>query len=779
MIKRLLLNDLKRNQIIAITLFLFIWLASLLMCSAAGIVVHLGSSLNYFFDRADPPHFLQMHVGEIDQERLNNFIEQTDMVESQQILTMLNIDVVNLLISPNGELEHGSVMDNLFVTQNKDFDFLLNLDNKIINVESGYVAVPVYYMQKYDLKLGDVITIFNNNFSIRLGITDFVRDAQMNPAMVSSKRFVVSEGDWNILEMNMGTLEHMLEFKLYDQNDISTFEMLYQLAEMPQNGPAITYSLLKVVNAFSDGMTAVIIVLVSLLLTGIALICLRLAILSSMEEDIREIGVMKAIGLNEKKISKLYQLKYQGIILLACFFGCCTSFVVTRFLAENLTLYMGRAPKSLWYYLLPILVACLVYAVVLSFCHLVLKRIAKITPVEAIRLKKGISKTIHKSYLYLYKNRTIDTNIFIGIKRVIDEFGKYGLLCFIFAICTFLFSIPFSFLSTVQSPKFIQYMGVVESDIRIDLRQSDDITEKFERMMEVLSQDTSVANYAGYMTTRCMVQDRVGNNQNIQVESGDFSSFHMLYIQGHAPVNLDEIALSVLAAKTLGKEVGDTLELYEGNDLYTLNVVGLYDDITNGGETAKALQIFNSQNVLWYVINVNLKSNENTDKKIAQYSGVFQDARITGVENYVSQTFGNVIKQLKVLAVVAAIISLGVAALITALFLKMLISKDLASIKMQRNLGIASKWIQVQYLTQIWVVLMIGFIVGIAATVTLGEGVIGILLSNLGAPRVELIIKPILTFVIAPLLTAIAVGIATVISCRKVCTNSEQNVFFE
>lgn len=480
MIKRLLLNDLKRNQIIAITLFLFIWLASLLMCSAAGIVVHLGSSLNYFFDKADPPHFLQMHVGEIDHEQLNDFIEQTDMVEFQQILTMLNIDGANLLISPNGELEHGSVMENLFVMQNQDFDFLLNLDNEIINVESGYVAVPVYYMQKYDLKLGDVITIFNNNFSMHFGITDFVRDAQMNPAMISSKRFVVSEADWKNLQMIIGTLEHILEFKLYDQSDISTFEMLYQLAEMPQNGPAITYSLLKVANAFSDGMTVVIIVLVSLLIAGVALICLRLAILSSIEEDIREIGVMKAIGMNKKQINKLYKLKYQGIILLACFLGCCASLVLSRFLTENLTLYMGTAPKNLWYYLIRILVACLVYGLVLSFCHLVLRRIAKITPVEAMRVGKSISKKNHKSYLYLYKNRHIDTNIFIGIKRVVDEFGKYALLCFIFAICTFLFSIPFGFLSTVQSPKFIQYMGVAESDIRIDLQQSDDITERFE-----------------------------------------------------------------------------------------------------------------------------------------------------------------------------------------------------------------------------------------------------------------------------------------------------------
>lgn len=38
----------------------------------------------------------------------------------------------------------------------------------------------------------------------------------------------------------------------------------------------------------------------------IAMLCIRFTIITSMEEDYREIGVMKAIGIHNKDIQKNY-----------------------------------------------------------------------------------------------------------------------------------------------------------------------------------------------------------------------------------------------------------------------------------------------------------------------------------------------------------------------------------------------------------------------------------------------------------------------------------------
>ena len=43
------------------------------------------------YEIAKPPHFMQMHTGEINWEGLNDFAESVDYVESWQVIEMVNI----------------------------------------------------------------------------------------------------------------------------------------------------------------------------------------------------------------------------------------------------------------------------------------------------------------------------------------------------------------------------------------------------------------------------------------------------------------------------------------------------------------------------------------------------------------------------------------------------------------------------------------------------------------------------------------------------------------
>ena len=64
-------------------------------------------------------------------------------------------------------------------------------------------------------------------------------------------------------------------------------------------------------NALSDATIAIIIILISILLIIIASLSIRMTFLATMDEDLREIGVMKAIGLSNKDIKKVYLNKYR------------------------------------------------------------------------------------------------------------------------------------------------------------------------------------------------------------------------------------------------------------------------------------------------------------------------------------------------------------------------------------------------------------------------------------------------------------------------------------
>lgn len=131
---------------------------------------------------------------------------------------MIQVNGSNIFIQNKNKAEHNSVMDISFVKQNANFDFLLDLNNKVIQISIGEIGVPIYYMQKYNLHIGDEIWIIKNNMEQEFTISAFVRDVQMNPSIVSSKRFVISNEDLERLKRNLGEREDLIEFQLTDVN---------------------------------------------------------------------------------------------------------------------------------------------------------------------------------------------------------------------------------------------------------------------------------------------------------------------------------------------------------------------------------------------------------------------------------------------------------------------------------------------------------------------------------------------------------------------------------
>ena len=176
--------------------FVFILLAAWFAAGGSNLIVELSSSLNALFATARAPHFVQMHAGDIDQAEIDRWAAANSLIKAQQTVEMITVDGSDLYFGESQTAEENSIMDISFVQQNNAFDFLLDLDNRIIQVASGEIAVPIYYMQQKNLKIGDAVRISHQSYTMNFTIAAFVRDAQMNPAIVHSKRFVVHEADY-------------------------------------------------------------------------------------------------------------------------------------------------------------------------------------------------------------------------------------------------------------------------------------------------------------------------------------------------------------------------------------------------------------------------------------------------------------------------------------------------------------------------------------------------------------------------------------------------------
>ncbi|PDZ65534.1 ABC transporter permease [Bacillus cereus] len=757
MIRRMLKRDFSQNKLIITILFMFIMLSSLLMASASSNVINLLNSMDQLFKVSSAPHFVQMHTGEINQKSIDSFVAKTPFVKKQQTAEMVQIGGSNIFIKKKNQTEHNSVMDISFVKQNSDFDFLLDLNNEVIDVRKGEIGVPIYYMQKYNLRIGDKIWVVKNNNELALTISAFVRDVQMNPSLVSSKRFVISDEDFERIKGNFGESEYLIEFQLTDANKINEFENLYQSSNLPQKGPSITYSLFKTLNSLTDGIIAAVLIIISALLMLIAILCIRFTIMTSMEEDYWEIGVMKAIGITSKEIQKLYVTKYVVIAASGCICGYILSIFVTKIFTSNISLYMGTANTSVLHFIVPLIVTTLLFLAVILFCRIILRNFRRITAIDALRSRNNLGKGKVKSSFSLSQTKIINVNIFIGIQDVVKRFKLYRVLIIVLIIAVFMVVVPVNFLYTIQSPKFVNYMGTGKSDIRIDIQQSENIEKRFKDVISYIRNDEEVEKYATFVTSTFKIVNADGTHENLNVEMGDFTKFPLDYIQGMTSKNEDEIALSYMNANELKKNVGDEIVLFVEGKEKALTISGIYQDVTNGGKTAKASFSYNSENILWYVVNVDMKPTVNLQEKVKEYKHNFSFAKITDTDDYLTQTLGETIKQLRLVTQVAILIAILISVLITAMFFKMLLAKDSSQILIMKSIGFSNKDIRIQYITRSIVIVLIGIVIGTLLAATFGEMLVSWLGSFMGAAHIKFAVNPIVSYVICPAILFISV----------------------
>ena len=766
MFVKMLRKDISRNKALSVTLCLFIILASTLVAGALQIISEISGAMDAFYEQAKPIHYMQMVSGDVDQKAIDEFSAKHELVQAQQTVELLGIDNSCLYYGDNPEAYADSVMENSFVTQSSTFDFLLDENNRPASIGPGQVGAPVYAVDAYGLAVGDKISIKDGSFEMHFTVACFIRDSQMNASLVSSKRFLINEADYERLRANTGEPEYLIEFLLTDRSKTGEFDADYLAANLP-SGITITYSVLQLMNAMTGGLSAVVLILAGLLLIVAALICLRFTILATLEEEYREIGVMKAIGLAPSHIGKLYRAKYFVLGALSCAIGFLLSLAFSELFTQSVSLYMGKAALSAWKLLLPLLGVLFVFALIAGFCSFVLRRLRKVSVVDAIRGTNAAGAG-NRRVLSLHKSRFPNVNILLGVRDAINRLRNYGTPLVVFALCTFLIVVPVNFLNTLRSPEFIGYTGVGLCDVLITLRHSENMEERYALVLETVAADEDVSLCAGRVTANYRTLTAGGKYENISIQSGDFSLFAIPYLEGGAPTTETEIALSLINAREYGKTVGDSMEVLVGDEPVRLTVCGIYQDLTNGGKSAQAHLPYQPDKVLWYTVVLDFTKTADIAQKTTGYSELFAPAKVTGIEGYRSQTFASTIEQLKAVTLAVSAFSLVVGAGVTALFLKLILAKDRRHIQIMKGLGFTSAHIRTQYLAAVALSLFAGLLLGTVAANTVGELLVGALMGTLGAGKISFVVSPLQAFVICPALLMAAVTATTLLSTRAI-----------
>ena len=765
MFQRLIKNDLKENKISMLVIGLFLLLTLTLSFAATRLTVSLTSSIERFVETAKSPHLLQMHSGSVDRERLQNFVQQHPEIASWQLTGFVNVEGSAIRINGQDSLQDSS-QDNGFSSQNQNFDFLLDQNNQPAQPRPGQVYIPLYYYNSGKIKIGDKIRVGK----LQLTVQGFIRDAQMNAGLVSSKRFLISQTDLQTLKKEaFASNENLIAFRVYKLSQISTIEQAYKNAELESNGPPmITYPTIKMINGFNDALVILVMGLLVVAIIGITFLCMRFALLTKIQEELQQIAVMKVMGLPQSFIIRVYLTKYYFCLALATIAGWGLSFLLSDPFKKQMALSMGQSPTPFYSYLLEMLVALLLCLLVFWLTARPLSSFKKMTPGQALRLasSNSLTETCSTPKMGLPTIPFLDRPYF-ALKTILSHKKLYLTMLFIVSLISLLILLPASLYSTVMDKNFIQYLGAGQADVLIDISQTEDIDTKTAQLLKELQADKDIAEINQYQSQNFSYQDQQGQTQQLRVTLGNHAGFPVKYSQGCYPKNEHEIALSKLKAEELKLKVGDSLTLTVDGQARKLKVVGIYSDLTYGGKTAKAVFKTKQTQTLNSLTTIRLKKASNKAQKINEWKKRYSNYKLTDVEDFFHQTFDDTLAMLCLIQISVFWTGLGIVFILMTLFVYMIFTKDQADLALYRMLGFGSERLRSHYLLAVCFILMLALSIADLLLLSLGQEVCSLLLSSFGISKLQLIINKSLTFLWTPLALLLGGLTAAHISLRS------------
>ena len=765
MLTRLLKADLARGTVVAATLTALIALASMLMSAGTSLVVDSLAATSRLSTQAKLPDLVQMHAGTVDSETIDQWAATRSDIADHEVIKTLPVPRQELTI--NGRNQSESYSEPAFVTSPKRLDLLLDDQGNPVDPRPGEVVLPIHYRAIEAADVGDTVTVTAGGRTTTLKVVGFARDAQMNAAMIPSKRLVISSEDFSTLEQQIAEPEYLIEFILADgARPGSVINSYKEEAGLPSNGQDLSASMIELANSLNTMLIVAVALVVAIVLAVVAMLALRYTVLAAIESDLAQIAVLKAIGAPHSRIRSLYVIKYLALSAVGATVGYAAGQPLATKLEAPTTLYLGTPPRTVWSVGIPILAVLVLAAVIVGFTWLSLRRIGRISAIEALRNGTSASLRPRRQRWRLSGVRRLPVQVWLGAREALRP--SNALLLGVLALCTFTMVLPTNVSTTLSNPQVATYLGVGQADLRIDVRTG---VQDLATVEKEIDSDPRVTRHTTVLRRSYKMSTSRGGWEPVIIDIGNHGAFPMKYISGHRPTTDDEVSLSYSQAKATGAKEGSTVTVQTADGDKDLTVTGVYQDITNNGKTAKAT-FDDGAPALWQVIYADAHSPDQASAFARDLNEKYPGVQAIGMNQYASQFFGATGSQVHRITMMACAIALGLSFLITVLFTVLIVSRERPQLGVLLALGCTRGAIARQYLIRFGVLALTGIALGLLGSFTLGASAIGAVMSSRGAPDPQLLPNPWLVGLLLPgALLATVIG-AVALALRRLRTMS-------
>lgn len=585
----ILKRDLKRNRTMNIILLLFVILAAMFVASGLNNVVTILNGTDYFFEKAgllDYMVFTQFGDGGV-----GNILEHSKQVKNfreEYCIWGSNDDVTikgKKLITKN---------NNTLVLQPLEEDqlhFFLADNTRLRKVKQGEVYVTSGILDKNHAKVGDILRIQLQDVDLSLQIAGEIKDALLGSDMMGNTRLVMNSEDYQVFASSEKVKPY--EGRIFHVATDDTKALASELTRVSNILFSSDRSMIKMAYVM-DMIVAMIVLVLSICLIIVSFVVLRFVIAFTIQGEYREIGVMKAIGIKNSRIRRLYIVKY---CVMACVGGVIGFFVSIPFgnmLIASVSTKMvlgndnGHGIHAIGTMLVIVLMVWVAY--------LCTGNVKKLTPVDAIRSGQTGERYQKKSGYRLCHSH-VQTPFYMAVNDVLSAPRRYLTIWLAFLLCSIFMLGIVLVSSTVRSKNLITCFGK-ESDIYIpDAKlikmnvMTDDGKEQLKENYRSMEKDLEEKGIPGKVSMEvwykysCEVDGEAYSvifQQNTETKASEYS-----YTEGTAPQNANEIAITPAIGEQLGVGIGDTITIDFGTEKRKCMVTAMFQSMNQLGKVAR------------------------------------------------------------------------------------------------------------------------------------------------------------------------------------------------
>ncbi len=682
--------------------------------------------------------------------------------------------------------------DVLFFRGNSTFgDSDLERNYIIFDADSKYRISKVSFVEKLDslptdaiylpyiektggnIKLGDKFTIEasgeKNNFTVA-GFYEEMNTGTINQELVG---FMLPHKGWVELKNKAGGAFDgtMLFARINDKSQgksISSEIYNYISANSVTSKLKIEgsfYENLKQARTTTAKMGTAIIILFSLIIMLVSLIIIRFRIKNSIEEDIYNIGALKAMGYTSRQLISSTLLQFTGMAFVAGLLGGVLTIFALPALKSAFTVQTGiiwDQDFDLKSFLISFIFIILV--TVLVSLHSA-RGIRKLAPITALR--NGINTHNFRKNHFPLEKTSGNLNFILSIKVMIQNIRQNIMISVIIAaVCfTSVFALVMYYNIAYDDKAFAdtitgEYPTAV---VMLDSNNyNENIIKSISKMPEVrkiIYYDRASALYNNTEPFKVYVTDDYSVTENKKC------------YEGRDPIHDNEIALNGYMAELTGKKIKDTIKIKVGNNTYEYLITGFLQT-ANGADydsemtTAGYRQIYPDYKPL--SIYIYLKDGtdtpaflDNIKAEYGKYMTSYMDAM--KMKETMLGVFVNVVK---IIAYVIIFITFLIIVLVLFLIIKAMIIKRKRYLGISKALGFRTSQLVLQISLGFIPVALTGSIAGGLAGYFGINPLMSMAMKSMGIMKMNLYIPPVLLIILCSVICIFTFLIATLVSIR-------------